>query len=258
LPETCGSLDAATRLLPAGAYTTFRTYQGRGVLRLGDHFARLEQAARLAGTALRLDEGKIRAALKTVLAEAGGSEQRIRLVLDLQERPGSIVFLAEPLGLPAEQDYRAGVAAVTRVMQRDNPRAKLTRFINTAEEIRQAMPVGINEVVMVSPQGELLEGLSSNVFAARAGAIWTAAEGVLEGITRGLVLEIIEESGLTLAPRGYPLAEIDQLEELWLTSASRSVLPVTRLDGLKVGAGMPGEVTRWLMRRFAERIQGEI
>ncbi len=203
-------LDAVTASLPGGAYTTIRTYQGNQVIRLQDQVVRLEQSARLAGKPVLLDEARLRGALRSALAQARKqlanvltdageiADLRLRLTLDLESQPGDLYIAIELLEVPPQEAYREGVAIVTCTLERLQPEAKLTRFIARSQHIRQSLPPGVNEAVMVSAQGFLLEGLTSNFFAVSHDEIRTAGEGVLAGITRGLVLDSARRLGLSV------------------------------------------------------------
>lgn len=252
------SLDEATRGLPGGAYTTFRTFGARRVLCMDSHYERLEETAWLAGITIHLDHELIRTTLGQALEKAGNHESRVRLIVDLEQTPGDIYILVEPLHVPAPGAYLHGVRVVTRPMQRENPKAKLTNFIHTASTVRHQLPEGINEALMVGEDGRVLEGLSSNFFAVQDGVIWTADEGVLSGITRATVLEVIRSQGLPLRLEGIPVGELERLEEAFLTSASRAVLPVTEIDGHPVGNGRPGPITRRLLEDYLQQIEAQI
>jgi branched-chain amino acid aminotransferase len=251
LPAEAHTLDEASATLPGGAYTTLRTYGGRRALRLDDHFRRLEQTAQLAGQPLRLDDLALRAALRqvTLFAPPRGNV-RLRLTLDLQQNPGDIFISAEPLEVPPRLAYQQGVKAVTCGLQRQLPKAKLTRFISRAAPVRQSLPEGINEAIMVDAQGFLLEGLSSNFFAVLQGVIYTAEAGVLSGITRSLVLECIRQAGMPLRLQPVRLDDLPGLQEGWITSASRGVLPVVQIDAVTVGTGQPGGWAQQLMQAY--------
>jgi len=254
-PDT---LDLATQQLPGGGYTTLRTFGRFRILRLEDHFTRLEETAQLAGRPVRLDRQRLVQALRQALSAFPNEDMRVRVILDLDQQPGTVYILIDALQTPQAEDYRRGVKAVTRRLQRENPKAKLTGFIDTAATIREELPEGINEAIMVGDKGCLLEGLSSNFFAVKTGVICTAEEGVLSGITRSLALEVIRAEGIPVRLEGVKLAELEDMDEAFITSASRAVLPVTEIDGKPVGDGLPGPVTRRLIVGYQERLAKDL
>lgn len=262
LPDSIADLDAATTSLPGGAYTTLRTYQGDKVLCLKDQIRRLEQSARLAREPVQLNEGKLRTALAQALRRSRSTnatamenaDLRLRLTLDLESHPGDLYIVIEPLEVPSPVAYRDGVAIVTSTLERLLPEAKLTRFITRSRPIRQSLLAGINEAVMVNPQGFLMEGLTSNFFAVAQGEICTADKGVLAGITRELVLENAHRLGISISFQPVHISELANLQEAFITSSSRGVLPVCRVDSIQIGAGKPGLLTRRLKQAYDELI----
>jgi len=139
-------------------------------------------------------------------------------------------------------------------LRRDNPHAKATRFIATASAAYAALAAGIEEGLMVADDGVVLEGLSSNFFAVRDGRVWTEEQRILAGVTRALVLEVAEG----LLPVERTAIPVDAtVRECFITSVSREVLPVVRVDDRSIGDGRPGPVTREIARRFAELVDRE-
>jgi branched-chain amino acid aminotransferase len=253
------SLDAAAACLPGGAYTTLRTYQHNKTLHLEGHLLRLEETARLAGRPIILDRQSWRQALRTVLtAYAASQEVRLRLLVDLQGEPGAAYLISEPLVTPPAEAYSYGVLATTCQFVRQNPKAKLTTTMTGAVSIRQNLPAGANEALMLDEGGRILEGLSSNFFAVKNGVLWTAEEGVLSGITRQLVLEEALRAEVPLHLEGLPLGDLPTVQEAFITSTSRAVLPVRQVDDLVIANGQPGPITIFLAQRYAERILQDI
>lgn len=257
------SLDHATRQLPGGAYTTLRTYHGNQVLRLNEHFLRLQETALLSGGrfspgGFERDWNRIRPVLREAVAFHSGDEKRIRIILDLSQEIGAMYVLVERLSVPAPEMYENGVSIITRKMQRQNPKAKLTNFVEQSAAVRQEIPPGINEVLMVSQEGELLEGLSSNFFGIRTGQVFTADAGVLNGITRKMVIEVIQRLNIPIHFTAIQEANACELNEAFITSASRAVLPVTLIDGRAVGNGRPGDLTRHILAVYLDAIEREL
>jgi len=258
LRPTPTTLNQASLILPEGAYTTFRTFERRRVIRLEEHFDRLEETARLAGFPLQIDRLLVRAGIRSILDVLPDIEVRIRLTLDLSREIGKIFLSAENLQTPTIDQVQHGVRVITRVMQRGNPRAKLTRFIATSTAIRQELPIGIHEAIMVSMDGILLEGLTSNFFTVMAGRLWTAENGVLNGLTREVVLEEACRAEIPFRLEGVSVNSLHELDEAFITSASRAVLPVVQIDNQPVGGGIPGPLTTRLRSLYLARIASEM
>lgn len=244
-----GDLQAASARLPPGAYTTLRTYGGDGIARLQDHVARLRESAGRQGLPDSLETDDVRAALAGALEATGFPESRIRLTF----APPDLYLSVEPFEpLPAHL-YRDGAWCVTVPVRREDPRSKDTRFLATARRAYEALPQGVHEGLLLGPDGSILEGLSSNVFLVRDGILHTADDGVLPGVTRALTLEAARDL-LPLATRALRVDQLPEAEECFLTSVSREVLPVARVDEVRIGSGAVGVRTGEIMVRLRDLI----
>ena len=246
------SLAAASSSLPEGAYTSLRTYGGSGVVRLAQHLARLEETVALKGMPGRLDPAAARAAIGKALAAEAHAESRVRLTFV----PPRLFVAVESFAPLPEHLYQDGVACVTLDLQRDNPHAKDTRFIATARDAYARLPEGVEEALLLAPDGAVLEGLSSNFFAIREGALRTEEARVLAGVTRALAIEVAS-SLLPLRRVAIQRDELPLLDEAFVTSVSREVLPVVRIDGRPVGEGRVGPRTRAILQAFRALVARE-
>ena len=249
------NMSDASATLPQGAYTTFRTYDTRRVLRLAQHLRRLESSFALLRPEVArasIDDASAAGAIADALWACDHDESRVRLTY---AAPTLYVSVEPFIALP-DSDYDSGVACATLALRRDNPHAKSTGFITQAEQARRALPADVNEGLMIDADGTVLEGLSSNFFALLDGTLFTEDARVLSGVTRAILLEV----AAGLAPvvlRGIDRASLPAISEAFITSVSREVLPVTVIDGHKVGAGVPGPLTRALIAAFGALVERE-
>jgi branched-chain amino acid aminotransferase len=244
--ESHKSLSEASKHLPDGAYSTLRTYSGTQLLRLAQHVTRLNESAALQGQVGTLLESDARATIAFALRQTAFPESRLRLTW----APPRFFVSLEPFVPLPEALYRNGVRCVSVPVRRENPHAKDTRFIATASAAYQSLPPDTHEGLMVAEDGAILEGLSSNFFAILDGALHSEGERVLLGVTRSLVLEVAAEI-LPFVPRAVRQSEVPRMSEAFLTSVSRGILPVTRIDDDDVGSGRPGPRCLELRARFA-------
>jgi branched-chain amino acid aminotransferase len=249
------SIDEISTLIPGGAYTTFRTFNHNQVLSFSKHLNRLEESAQLAQKPVRIDRLYLRQNLRTAIDEVSNGELRVRITLELEEHPGDIYIAIEPLLIPTQEAYRNGVKVITHHMQRQNPKAKLTRHLLEANQIRNQLPGDINEVLAIAEDGCILEGLSSNFFAVKSGELWTAEDRVIRGTVRSIVLEEAEREGIPIRNNCIGFNEIEVIDEAFITSTSRSILPIAEIDGIKIDAKAPGAVTVQLMDRFQRHLK---
>jgi branched-subunit amino acid aminotransferase/4-amino-4-deoxychorismate lyase len=246
------SMNTASFSLPQGSYTTFRTYGGRRVLRLRTHLRRLEESVELQGQAGGIRDDEARRALAAALVAEGHAESRIRLTF----APPRLFAAVEPFVPVDPRAYARGVACVTVPVQRKNPRSKDTRFIVTASDAYRSLPPGVNEGLLVADDGSILEGLSSNFFGVKDGVLRTERARVLLGVTRGLALEVAA-GVVPIEETAVHREDLKGLAECFVTSVSREVLPVVRIDGQDIAEGRPGPKTSEIIRRFAALVETE-
>ena len=246
------SLAASSADLPPGAYTTLRTYRGRGLVRLDQHLRRLEESAALQGQAGAIDPSAARRAVTLALNATANPESRLRLTF----APPRLFVAVEPFTPLPRRLYEQGVACVTLDVRRQNPHSKDTRFIAAAQAAYSRLPAGVEEGLLVGEGGALLEGLSSNFFAVVGGVLRTEEERALIGVTRSLVLEVAE-AYVPVERRAVRIDDLPQVAEAFVTSVSREVLPVVRIDGRPVGEGGVGPSTRAIMDGLAALVRRE-
>jgi branched-chain amino acid aminotransferase len=240
-------MATASASLPDGAYTTIRTYGGRGILRLHDHVVRL---ARSAGAPL--DGAELRAALAAALDATSFPESRLRVTFT----PPRLIVSIEPFTPPDPRLYEDGVRCATVPVHRDRPQAKDTRFIATATSVYRVLPPGIHEGLLLAGDGAILEGLSSNFFAVLDGTLHTEDARALPGVTREVALDVARDL-LPVELTAVTMADLPRVRECFITSASRGVLPVVAIDEVTIGSGRPGSATAEIRRRFEERVAAE-
>jgi branched-chain amino acid aminotransferase len=237
-PFTASSLAEAAVREPGGVYTVTRTYQRSSTLELDAHLNRLEESAHLLGIALDLDRDVLCSALRALLDRSGYAESRFRLTVPANS-PNDLYIAIEPLnGVPAVIRTE-GASVKTFSAQRSNPRAKNTDWMNLRAALQAQMSSGTYEGLLTSPDGEILEGLGSNFYGIMNGVLRTASSGILHGISRRIVLEVAPAI-LPVQETGVSLRDITSLAEAFLTSSSRGIVPIVKIDEVTIGTGKPG------------------
>jgi branched-chain amino acid aminotransferase len=256
------SLDAITRQLPDGYYSTFRTYaEGTRVLGLAAHMQRLYEPM----STPEVSEAMLRRQLSALLEAYRPSEARVRAIMTGQ----GAVYLVIAALVPLPRDvYDRGVRVESTELQREQPRLKSTSFIGRSDSERNHLAQeGIFEALLVK-DGKILEGMTSNFFyvlrapeklgdaeehaasAQRGAILGTARDDILLGVTRETVLEIARGRGLELNDEPLPLDRVPAIDEAFLTSSSRGIVPVVRIDGITIGQGSPGPITQQLRGEY--------
>lgn len=238
-----------------GAYTVFRTYPHNKVLYLNLHLQRLRESSAALGIHFDIDDDTLKKTLRSVLTANAGCLYRVGLLTSIAQ-PDSLFILLEPFTPLPENLYKSGVRVDTVYLERKDPGTKNSEFSLVREKIYQLHP-NVHEVIMISNGGRLLEGLSSNFYGIINGELFTANQGVLPGITRTLLLNSAQEL-LPVNLNAIRIAEIKNIQEAFITSSSRGVLPVVQIDAAKIGMGKPGEQTKAIAQAFNRLLEREL
>lgn len=124
---------------------------------------------------------------------------------------------------------------------------KSTALLGNVLHFQEGFEAGSQETLLFNNNNELTEASASNIFIVKNGVIATPIQDnqILSGITRRLIIDILTKDGtLTVEERTITLDEVRSADEVWVTSSSKEIAPVTILDGKPVGDGKVGQV--WL------------
>ena len=257
-------------LFGEGVYETLRTYNSHPFL-LERHLKRFRASAESIALPVPLDDSAFETRIDETLAAAKISGERyIRLMLtrgvgELSYDPAScqvaslVVIVKAHAEHPPEVRAR-GVAIIISSVLRNHPRAinpliKSNNLLNNALAMQEALRRGASEALMRNHRGEIAECAQSNFFIVRNGAAFTPPleSGLLEGVTRNFVFEVGNEVGISVREAVLSDADLDAADEMFLTSTTREVLPITRIDGREVGSGRPGQITLALGDAFRRK-----
>jgi D-alanine transaminase len=167
----------------------------------------------------------------------------------------AIVVTARNLNLDAAEKIAAdGIAVITLPDNRwERVDIKSVSLLPNVLAKQAAREQGAREAWFVDKAGRVTEGSSSNAWiVTRDGKVVTrhVDHGILRGITRTVVLDVLAAQGLKLEERAFTVDEAQAAREAFITSASQIVTPVVRIDGRPVGNGAPGLIASALRRDF--------
>jgi branched-subunit amino acid aminotransferase/4-amino-4-deoxychorismate lyase len=242
------TLDEATLKSAHGVYTVFRVYAGSQVLRLDRHFERMRQSAVLLEQPYLVADEWLRGMMRRAVESSGLDLCRLRLTVPFSA-PETALIMLDPFAAPPAELYEKGVRMGLVHTYRDKPLAKNSQFIERRREIAAAHPGDFYEYLMCDEQGHILEATSSNFYAVLDGELRTSPEGVLHGIARGMLIEVAAD---VLPVRLDPIHtdDLPRVAEAMLTSASRGVFPIVRIEDMPINGGLPGPIYRQLHARF--------
>jgi branched-subunit amino acid aminotransferase/4-amino-4-deoxychorismate lyase len=219
-----------------------------------EHFARLRASCAELGFPPPPPDAEVLENLRSFLAPPKPYHD-MDVRLNLRRDHESFWIAAREVGPEIAVARRDGAPAIVFRLpddRRDRARHKWVerRTLNLA--MSAAREAGAHEALLFAPDGSLLEGATSNVFAVFAGRLRTPPTDarILPGVTRSALCAIASEIGLTLDEAPIDEEMLRAADEVFLTSAVRMLVPVIAIDGDQVGSGESGEVARDLARRL--------
>jgi branched-chain amino acid aminotransferase len=250
-----------------GIYETMRSYEGV-VFMLDRHLERLRRSGSLIKLGLPEDaylkDAVLRALRSNKLADAyvritvSRGKGPIGLDPGLCEEPSLIVF-AEQFRPYPESLYREGVKLIIAQTRRNlaaaiDPKIKSLNFLNNILAKIEAKEMGAYEAVMLNGEGFMAEGTVSNIFFVAGGALCTpsAEAGILDGITRELVIGLALMEGIEVREGKFKPEELLGASEAFFTNTTSEVMPVSAVGEKNYGVG---EITKRLHELYRDYVQ---
>jgi branched-chain amino acid aminotransferase len=253
-----------------GVYETLRAYNGR-IFMLSQHLARLQRSGNLIGLDIPIPEKDWPALLNEAIRRNGLTDAYLRITVSRGEgaigldpslcRRPTVVIMAMPFQPYPSDLFREGVKLIIAHVRRNpatalSPQIKSLNFLNNILAKREALQAGAFDALMLNVEGHLTECTASNLFFVRTGRLFTpsVACGILDGITREVVLLLAREQGIPAEEGVYEAEALKQAEECFLTNTSMEIMPACQINNLSVGTGMPGSLTMRLQDHFRSNL----
>ncbi len=251
-----------------GVYETIRSY-GEKIFMRDQHLARLHRSANAIG--LSIPKRDWPALLHEAMERNHVGNERVDayLRITVSRGPGeigldpalcptpTIVVMSKPLQPPPSALYDSGVGLIVAKTRRNlpgalDPQIKATNFLNNIIAKREAIAAGVFDSLLLNWESQVTECTVSNIFFVTAGTLQTPSLdcGILDGITREVVLTLAGELGIPIQEGRYRLNELLRADECFLTNTSMEVMPVRSIDSHPIGQGRPGSLTRQLHQKF--------
>lgn len=181
---------------------------------------------------------------------SGGSS----FTLTPSSSPTMVMTIDSAISCPAE-DYENGVAVISVEFQRYRPEAKTNNYIEAVRGLNGVSSQNIDELIYHS-NGMVREGSRSNIFTVTDGRLLTPKTNILEGITRGVILDLVKLP-IPIVVEDFSIDALRTASEVFITSTGKDVMPVTKIDGALVGNGKVGPVTSEVMKQFRSFVDSD-
>jgi D-alanine transaminase len=259
------SVDDRGFLFADGVYEVARVYDGRIFLMephmerlrhgLGELRIRTDHMAAIPGIAERLlDENNLRTGDATVYVQVTRGAAPRAHAFPSPETPPTVYVMAKPFKQHPATYFEDGVAAITVPDTRwSRCDIKSIALLPNVLANQQAKDHGAFEALFVR-DGAVIEGSHSNLFGVVDGRLITynMCGYILGGITRKLVMERAPEVGISVIEEAIMLADLEHVDELFLSGTTTEVMPISKVDNKLVGTGKPGPITRKLQEAFKQ------
>lgn len=248
-----------------GIYDVVPAYGGKP-FRMDGHLARLERSLAAIDIKVDLKRADWEALVADLLQRSGLSDCMvyIQVTRGVAKRDHSfpsntrptVFCMVSPFVRPGAQAREAGLSAVslpdTRWLRCE---IKSVSLLGNVLAKQHAVDAGVDEVLQFR-DGYLTEGASCNIWVVKDGTLLAPPRSnlILEGIRYGLLEELAEAAGIPFNARPISQQEVDEADELMLSSATKELLPITTYNGKPVGAGKPGAVYTALRAGYDQAI----
>jgi branched-chain amino acid aminotransferase len=254
----------------------YKTPDGPGVFRLRDHVQRLLFSAKVMRIEIPYDENALHDACQDAVRRNGFESCYIRPVVFRgaggmgvfpRDNPIHTVIAAWDWGAYLGGDgIEKGVDVMVSTWRRTPPGTfpALAKTVGgytlgTLAKL-EATRLGFSEAILLDVDGRVAEGTGENVFAAYGGKLYTPplANSILGGITRRCVLTFCEEQKIPVSEEPLSRDFLYLAEELFFTGTAAEITPIRSVDGMPVGKGKPGPLTRLLQKEFFDVVNGRV
>jgi branched-chain amino acid aminotransferase len=252
-----------------GAFEGIRAYHGK-VFRLKEHVDRLYRSMKSLWIELPYDMDKFCANVKELVKMNEVIDGYIRVTvsrgvcLGLDPKnvktPPTVVISSDKLALYPPSMYEEGLEVVTVATRVANPQVleprikSLGKYVANIQAKLEANQVGAGEGLMLTEDGYVAECTGDNIYFVRDNKVYTPSAhlGILEGITRMTVIELLIEMGIEVIEGTFTRFDLYAADEGFLTGTAAEVIPMVKLDGRKIADGKPGKLTKALITRFKQ------
>lgn len=256
-----------------GVFEGIRSYKGL-VFKLKEHIERLYVSAHVIALKIPITKEQMQKAVIATLKANRLLDAYVRVVvtrgvgdlgLDPRNCPKPTIFIiADKISLYPPELYKKGLSIITVATRRSvpetlNPAIKSLNYLNNILGKIEAINAGVPEAIMLDQAGLVTECTGDNIFAVKAGALRTPPEhvGILNGITRQVVLRIASKVGLKAKETMMTRFDLFTADEVFLTGTAAEIIPVVKIDGRLIGTGSVGPSTLKLIDEFRKATRKE-
>lgn len=253
-----------------GVFEGIRIYNSK-IFKLKEHIKRLFMSAKAINLEIGMSHDKMEETVIKCVKDNNKKEGYIRLVVtrgkgDLGLDPekcekATVIIITADISLYPEEYYKKGIAVITSSVRRVpsdslDPRIKSLNYLNNIMVKLEAKQAGCLEAVILNKEGYVTECSADNIFIVKKSSLISPKSscGSLEGITRETIFEIAESLSIPYREDIISNYDLYTADECFITGSGAEIMPVTAVDGRKIGSGIPGNLTNILINEFKNMI----
>jgi branched-chain amino acid aminotransferase len=261
----------------SGIFEGIRAYdttKGPAIFRLDDHIMRFFRSAKIYSMGINYTEKQLTNAVIQVVKANKLRECYIRpfgfynsdkIGIGTWGQATSVFIAAFPFGAYFGQGKEKGIRCKISSWRRINSsilpvEAKASgNYINSIIANNEARASGFDETILLSLDGYVAEGAGENIFIVKYGHLITpnASADILMGVTRDSVIKIAQSTGLIVEERELHKEELYSADEIFFCGTAAELTPIVNVDGISIGNGKPGPITKLLAQKYTEVVTGQ-
>lgn len=255
-----------------GVFEGIRSYNGK-IFECANHLRRLFDSAKSIRLDMLFTARQLEEAMYATMKANNLTDCYFRIVIT--RGPGDLgidprksgkpvtYIIADQVKVYAKELYEKGISVISSSLVRQHPnacspRVKSLNYLNNILAKIEANDAGAHDAVMYNHVGDVAEMTAANIFVVRDEVVCTptTACGILEGVTRNVILGLCGKLSIAASERRLQRHDLYVADEIFVTGTGAEVMPVTRVDGRTIGAGVCGPITQKLLDAFHRLVRG--
>ena len=252
-----------------GVFEGIRAYNGK-IFRCREHVERLFSSAQAIALQMPISPDELTHAMYDTMAANGLKDAYLRVLvtrgigdlgLDPRKCSGTqMIIITDSIALYPPELYEKGLEVVTVPTVRNlphavDPRIKSLNYLSNVLAKIEAAQAGVEEAIMLNPHGLVAECTGDNIFIVKDARLLTPPvhAGILAGITRGVVMELAEATGIEAVEKDMTRFDLYTADECFLSGTAAELIAVVKIDSRTIGDGKPGPMTLKLLALFRDK-----